>query len=151
VDCVADMPFCTAYVLLTQKADIHVPVRAALIIDKNPRLSPKPDGRLVSPEITVQHRRPRQSGRQSVTERPIAHGTRLRSRLISVRECFMPQPYQPSPTLSPLSGYIAPIACQYCGAEAHLVNLSPHAELNAELRTFECGDCGRQTELIVIA
>ena len=62
----------------------------------------------------------------------------------------MPQPYQPSPTFSPLSGYITPIACQYCRAEAHLVNLSPHPELNAELRIFECEDCGKQTELIVL-
>jgi hypothetical protein len=62
----------------------------------------------------------------------------------------MPQPHQPSPTISPLSGYITPIPCQYCGAEAHLVYLSPHTELNAELRTFECEDCGKQTELIVL-
>jgi hypothetical protein len=86
-----------------------------------------------------------------VTERPIGLGDTIALPPDSVRECFMPQPHHPSPTLSPLSGYITPIACQYCGAEAHLVNLSPHAELNAELRTFECGDCGRQTELIVIA
>ena len=52
--------------------------------------------------------------------------------------------------LSPLSGYITPIVCQYCRAEAHLVNLSPHPELNAELRIFECEECGRQTELIVL-
>jgi len=62
----------------------------------------------------------------------------------------MPQPHQPSPTLSPLFGYITPIVCQYCRAEAHLVNLSPHPELNAELRIFECEECGRQTELIVL-
>jgi hypothetical protein len=34
--------------------------------------------------------------------------------------------------------------------QAHLVNLSPHPELNAELRIFECEDCGKQTELIVL-
>ena len=67
----------------------------------------------------------------------------------------MPQPHQPSPTLSPSSGYITPIPCKYCRAEAHLVYLSPHPELNAELlnaelRTFECEDCGKQTELIVL-
>ena len=62
----------------------------------------------------------------------------------------MPQPYQPSPTLSPLMGYITPIVCQYCKADAHLVNLCPHSELNAELRTFECEHCGKQTELIVL-
>jgi len=62
----------------------------------------------------------------------------------------MPQPYQPSPTLPPLSGYITPTACQYCRAKAHLINLSRHPELNAELRIFECEDCGKQTELIVL-
>jgi hypothetical protein len=62
----------------------------------------------------------------------------------------MPQPYQPSPTLSPWSGYITPIPCQYCRAEAHLVQLGRHPELNAELRTFECEACGHQTELIVL-
>jgi hypothetical protein len=63
----------------------------------------------------------------------------------------MPQPYQPSAiTLSSLSGYITPIPCQYCKAEAHLISLCPHPELNAELRTFECEDCGKQSELIVI-
>jgi len=62
----------------------------------------------------------------------------------------MPQTHQPPTTLSPLSGYITPIACQYCTAEAHLVQLSPHPELNAELRTFQCQECGRQTELIVL-
>ena len=62
----------------------------------------------------------------------------------------MPQPQQPFPTLSPLSGYITPIACQYCRADAHLVHLGRHPELNAELRTFECEACGQQTELIVL-
>jgi hypothetical protein len=62
----------------------------------------------------------------------------------------MPQPYQPTPALTPMSGYITPIACQYCRGEARLVNLSPHPELKAELRTFECEGCGKQTELIVL-
>jgi hypothetical protein len=62
----------------------------------------------------------------------------------------MPQPHQPSTAFTPLSGYITPIPCQYCGAEAHLIHLSPHPVLNAELRTFECEDCGKQTELIVL-
>jgi hypothetical protein len=55
----------------------------------------------------------------------------------------MPQP--------PLSGYITPIACQYCRAEAHLINLSRHPEFCVELRTFECEDCGKQTEWIVLS
>jgi hypothetical protein len=62
----------------------------------------------------------------------------------------MPQPYPLSTAFTPLSGYITPIPCQFCRAEAHLINLSRHPELNAELRTFECDDCGKQTELIVL-
>jgi hypothetical protein len=60
----------------------------------------------------------------------------------------MPQPCPPSTAFTPLSGYITP--CQYCRAEAHLVQLGRHPELNAELRTFECETCGQQTELIVL-
>jgi hypothetical protein len=67
-----------------------------------------------------------------------------------VKERAMPQTHQPSPTLSPPSGYITPIACQYCTAEAHLAQLSHHPELNAELRIFQCLQCGRETELIVL-
>jgi hypothetical protein len=62
----------------------------------------------------------------------------------------MPQLYPPSTAFTPLSGYITPIACQHCRADAHLINLSRHPELNAELRTFECETCGQQTELIVL-
>jgi hypothetical protein len=62
----------------------------------------------------------------------------------------MPQPHQPSLTFSPLSGYITPIACQYCRAQARFIRLAPHPELNAELRTFECKECGKQTKLIVL-
>ncbi len=52
---------------------------------------------------------------------------------------------------SPSSGYVTPVACQHCGAAAHLIELMPHPkQLNAELRVFECADCGKQTELIVI-
>jgi hypothetical protein len=37
-----------------------------------------------------------------------------------------------------------------CSAAAHLIDLMPHPkQLNAELRIFECADCGKQTELIV--
>src|SRR5262245_57432143 len=85
-----------------------------------------------------QHHRPRLCLQASVTERPIA------------LPCAMPQPHQLSTAFTPLSGYITPIPCQYCRAEAHLIHLSPHPELNAELRTFECGHCGKQTELIVL-
>ena len=61
----------------------------------------------------------------------------------------MPQARLPSAD-SPQTAYITPVACQHCGADAHLAQLSPHPELNAELRTFECERCGKQTELIIL-
>jgi hypothetical protein len=61
----------------------------------------------------------------------------------------MPQPHQPS-AYSPQTGCITPVTCQHCGADAHLAQMSPHPELNAELRTFVCDRCGKQTELIVL-
>jgi hypothetical protein len=85
-----------------------------------------------------------------VTERPIALGITIALPPVLIRECVMPQPYQPSLNLSPFSGYITPIPCQYCKSNAHLIYISPHAELNAEVRTFECEDCGKQTGLIVL-
>jgi len=62
----------------------------------------------------------------------------------------MPQSHQPSTALPLLSGHITPIACKYCSAKAHLMQLSTHSELNAELRTFECEECGKQTDVIVL-
>ena len=61
----------------------------------------------------------------------------------------MPQPHPPSTAFTPLSGYITPIPCQYCRAQAHLVQLDRYRQ-DAELRTFECEACGQQTELIVL-
>jgi|SRR5262249_41837089 len=62
----------------------------------------------------------------------------------------MPQTPQPSSVPISSSGYITPIACKYCGAKAHLIQISFHQELDAELRTFECEECGKQTDLIVL-
>jgi hypothetical protein len=45
---------------------------------------------------------------------------------------------------------IAPIACQYCGANAQVIQRSRlAADLDGEMRTFECENCGKQSKLIV--
>jgi hypothetical protein len=44
---------------------------------------------------------------------------------------------------------ISPISCPYCAGSAHFIRRSPCAELNAELRTFECKDCHKQTGMTV--
>ena len=75
--------------------------------------------------------------------------TVLGSRLYR-EERAMPQSHQLFAALPPLSGYITPIACKFCSAKAHLIQFSTHPELNAELRTFECEQCGKQTDMIVL-
>jgi len=62
----------------------------------------------------------------------------------------MPQPPPLSSVPITSSGYITPIACKYCGAKAHLIQISDHPELDAELRSFECEECCKQTDLIVL-
>jgi transposase len=52
---------------------------------------------------------------------------------------------QPHPSFK----YISPISCPCCGASAHLIRRSPYAGLNAEIRTFECKDCHKQTGMTV--
>lgn len=36
-----------------------------------------------------------------------------------------------------------------CGAHAQLMRRPPHPELKAEIRTFECMDCKKQTAMTV--
>ena len=60
----------------------------------------------------------------------------------------MPQPHQPFTYIQPT--HITPIACPHCGANAHLMRRSPlGGSRMGELRTFECKDCSKQTEMIV--
>ena len=60
----------------------------------------------------------------------------------------MPQPHQPF-TYIPLTN-IAPIACPHCGVIANLMTCLPHPEQpKAEIRTFTCKHCGKQTEMTV--
>src|SRR6476660_9679475 len=42
--------------------------------------------------------------------------------------------------------YIEPIACPHCGGQAHLMRRTLHPKIKGELWTFECKDCGKQTE-----
>jgi hypothetical protein len=48
------------------------------------------------------------------------------------------------------STYSTPIKCPGCGEHAHLMHRQGFAA-GAELRTFECVTCNRQTDLIVTA
>src|SRR5262249_61113615 len=59
----------------------------------------------------------------------------------------MPQPRQPSTAPPPLSGYITPIACQYCTAEAHLIQLSHHPELNARAAHFRMREVRQENRI----
>ncbi len=45
--------------------------------------------------------------------------------------------------------YIIPIVCRHCGGDAHLIRRQYHAELNGEIRTFQCSDCKNDTEMTV--
>jgi transposase len=63
----------------------------------------------------------------------------------------MPQPHQPFTYIyvQPPT-YLTSIACPHCGANAHLMRRSPLGDgRKGELRTFECKDCNKQTEMIV--
>ena len=42
--------------------------------------------------------------------------------------------------------YIEPITCPHCGGQAHLMRRTPHPKIKGEVWTFECKDCGKQTE-----
>jgi hypothetical protein len=45
--------------------------------------------------------------------------------------------------------FIAPLRCDKCGGNAHLIRRSPHAVRDLEIRVFECQQCGRRIERIV--
>jgi transposase-like protein len=59
----------------------------------------------------------------------------------------MPQPHQPFHYIP--QTHITPIVCPHCSASAHLMRRAPHPEIKGEVRTFECKDCGKQTEMTV--
>jgi transcription elongation factor Elf1 len=42
--------------------------------------------------------------------------------------------------------YIEPITCPHCGGQAHLMRRTLHPKIKGELWTFECKECGKQTE-----
>ena len=45
--------------------------------------------------------------------------------------------------------FIAPLRCEKCGGNAHLIRRSPHAVKDLESRVFECHECGHQMQQIV--
>jgi transcription elongation factor Elf1 len=58
------------------------------------------------------------------------------------------QPHQPFSYI-PLTN-IAPIVCPDCGVKANFVTCLPHPEqLKAEIHTFTCKDCGKQSQMTV--
>ena len=42
---------------------------------------------------------------------------------------------------------IEPITCPHCGGQAYLMRRTLHPEIKGEIWTFECKDCGKQTEM----
>jgi DNA-directed RNA polymerase subunit RPC12/RpoP len=42
--------------------------------------------------------------------------------------------------------YIEPITCPHCGGQASLMRRTLHPKIKGEILTFECNDCGKQTE-----
>ena len=42
--------------------------------------------------------------------------------------------------------YIEPITCPHCGGQANLMRRTLHPKIKGEIWTFECKDCGKQTE-----
>ena len=47
--------------------------------------------------------------------------------------------------------HITPITCPHCGGDAHLMQRRPVPQIagGSELRRFECGGCGKATEMTV--
>jgi transcription elongation factor Elf1 len=45
---------------------------------------------------------------------------------------------------------IEPITCPYCGGQADLMRRTLHPKIKGEIWTFECKDCGKQTEKSVL-
>ena len=43
--------------------------------------------------------------------------------------------------------YIEPITCPLCRGQADLMRRTLHPKIKGEIWTFECKDCGKQTEV----
>ena len=44
--------------------------------------------------------------------------------------------------------FIAPIGCNECDGEAHVIRRAPYPFEGLEFRTFECSECGNQMERV---
>ena len=42
--------------------------------------------------------------------------------------------------------YSEPITCPHCGGQAYLMRRTLHPKIKGEIWTFECKDCGKQTD-----
>jgi transcription elongation factor Elf1 len=51
---------------------------------------------------------------------------------------------------SAMPTHIEPITCPHCGGQAYLMRRTLHPKIKGEIRTFECKDCGKQTEKSVL-
>jgi transcription elongation factor Elf1 len=49
-------------------------------------------------------------------------------------------------SISVKQAYIEPITCPHCGGHAFLMRRTLHPKIKGEVWTFECKDCGKQTE-----
>ena len=47
---------------------------------------------------------------------------------------------------APVRQTIEPITCPHCGGQANLMRRTLHPKIKGEIWTFECKDCGKQTE-----
>jgi hypothetical protein len=66
---------------------------------------------------------------------------------IAVR--IMPSRHPPFAVIPTIE--IEPIDCPHCGAKAHVIRRSPDpGNPKGEIRTFDCGCCGTQTEIAVL-
>ena len=60
----------------------------------------------------------------------------------------MPQKNASSTSVRPTS--IEPITCPHCRGHAYLMRRTLHPKIKGEIWTFECRDCGKQTEKSVL-
>ena len=44
--------------------------------------------------------------------------------------------------------FIAPIGCNECDGEAHVIRRAPYPFEGLEFRTFKCSECGNQMERV---
>jgi transcription elongation factor Elf1 len=71
----------------------------------------------------------------------VSYSTRRRGTAVAQRKTS-PTDVRRTPT--------EPITCSHCGGQAYLMRRTLHPKIKAEIWTFECKDCGKQTEKSVL-